>query len=432
MRGLDPRDAALTGTGWLAGLGGSTSAIWTRLVAGARAVAAVESDDVRDGRRLAVPVEKPWQRAPVPAEQESQVKFLNAAGELASSVAHEALNEAGLLGGRLAPERCGLFLAQTDFSRTGTHDFRPAVVEATDGLERPVVDAPRLNAASLTKVYPFVLLETLHNNAVSFLAASFGLRGANSSLAGNEGTGLQAAMLAARAVRHGRVDAALAVGSGHASGGVVRHELWRLGALTRAFDPAAAPRPFDRARDGTVVGDGAGALALEPLAVARERSSGPHVVVVGSGSATGGPPDGALGPDAETLSVAMRAALRDAGLRVPELGGVVASGSGRRLEDAALLAALKDVLGTHPAPVASAVGALGHAAAGTDAAHLILAARALAEGLLPLTAGFREGEPGCESVAVTRASTPLLAPSVLVVGTGLDGQALALLLARAR
>jgi 3-oxoacyl-(acyl-carrier-protein) synthase len=228
------------------------------------------------------------------------------------------------------------------------------------------------------------------------------------------------------------VDAALAVGAGHTSAGVVRHELWRLGALTRAADPASAPRPFDRERDGMVVGDGAGALALEPLAVARERSAGPHVVLAGSASTTGVPPDGALGPDAETLSVAMRAALRDAGVRVPELGGVVASGSGRRVEDAALLAALKDVLGAHAAPVTSAVGALGHAAAGTDAAHLIVAARALAEGFLPLTPGFAHPEHGCESVAVTRASTPLLAPTVLVVGTGLDGQAHALLLARAR
>ena len=94
MRSLDPRDAALTGCGWASSVGYGAASVWAALLAGRRGVRVVGAIDDPPGLQLAAPAERPLLRAPVPEEQESQAKFLNAAGELAATVVREALEGA--------------------------------------------------------------------------------------------------------------------------------------------------------------------------------------------------------------------------------------------------------------------------------------------------------------------------------------------------
>lgn len=431
MRSLDPTDAVVTGLGWATPLGMGEAACWLALRAGQRGTRRVEVPAGVDAALgVLAPIERPWLRAPVPAEQESQAKFLNTSGELAATVVHEALQAAEALadGGRAAQR--GLFIAQNDYSRTACHDFRGAVVDATQGLSAPL-DGELLNKASLHKVNPFVLLETLNNNAFSFITASFGLKGSNATLSGWEGTGLAAFGIAARAVRTRRVALAVACGAGSLTSPVMRHELARLGVLSRG-STADAPRPFDAQRDGTVPADAAAAAVLEPLEAAGRRVAGPCVAIAGVGGATGEPMAGGLCAQPATLVSAARAALRDAGVRVDGLGAIVAPGSGRRVEDAAVLEALSTLLEGARIPVVSACGALGHAASGTEASHVALAVLALREGSVPPTPGFRAADAAHARVAITTTPTPLAAPTVLVLSSGWDGQAHALVLARVR
>jgi len=432
VRNLDPRDAALTGSGWASSAGFGVSSTWSALLGGRRGVRAVGQAGDPPGLMLAAPAERPFLRVPaIPEEQESQAKFLNSSGELAATVLREAFETAKVTAESAPETERAIYIAQNDFSRSACQDFRGAVVEATKGLTA-ALEAEALNKASLHGVNPFVLLETLHNNAFSFVTATFGIKGANATLGGYEGTGLAAVGHAARAVRTGRARLAAAVGAASTTSRVLRYELAVLGQHTRATDPLSAPRPFDAARDGLVAADGAAALLFEPLERVRSRGPGPWAVVIGTAAASGPPAPGTYSADAETIAQAARAALRDAGLRVGELGGIVAAGSGRRAEDRLMLEAVDDILSGLPVPVTSACGALGHAASGTDAGHALLAALALREGLLPPTAGFENAEPGLERVNVTRVATPLLEHTLLVLASGQDGQAQALVLARAR
>lgn len=431
MRGLNPHDATVTGMGWATSLGFGVEATWKALREGRRGFKPVEGPEAPQGTRWAAPIERPWLRVPVPEDQESQAKFLNVSGELAASVVHEALSGAGLLEGRIASERRGLYVAQTDFSRAQCVDFRPAVLDATQQLTQPL-DAQALNAASLHKVNPFVLLETLNNNAFSFLCAVYGLKGANASYAGFEGPGMVAVQTAARAVRSRRLEAAVALGAAAVSSGVMRHELARLGqsACGTADDPGV--RPLDRDRSGLAPGDGAGALVFEPLSAARARGPGPFAVVLGQASATGVPPDGARCADAETLTYVGRQALLEAGLRVPELAGVVVPASGRRAEDGLLLEAVRDLLGSNAVPVTAVAGALGHLAAALDVSSVLAAVLALRDGVLSPLVGYATPEPGFESLSLSGGGALGAAAAVLVLSTGIDGQAHALALARVR
>lgn len=431
MRGLDPHDATVTGMGWATSLGFGVEASWQALRAGRRGFKVVEAPEAPEGTRWAAPIERPWLRAPVPEDQESQAKFLNVSGELAATVVHEALTGAGLLDGRVAPERRGLYVAQTDFSRAQCVDFRPAVLDATQQLTQPL-DAQALNAASLHKVNPFVLLETLNNNAFSFLCAVYGLKGANTSFAGFEGPGMVAVQTAARAVRSRRLEAAVALGAAAVSSGVMRHELAHLGLSARGTTGDPGVRPLDRHRAGLAPGDGAGALVFEPLAAARARGPGPYGVVLGQASATGVPPDGALCADVETLTHVARQALLEAGVRVHELAGIVLPASGRRAEDGLLLEAVRDLLGAQVVPITAVAGALGHLAAALDVSSVLVAALALRDGMLPPLAGYGTPEPGFESLSISTGGPLGSGAAVLVLSTGIDGQAHALALARVR
>lgn len=431
MRGLDPTDAAITGLGWATSLGFGVATTWAGLRAGARGVRVLEGPEAPAGCRLGAPVERPLLRLAVPEDQEAQAKFLNGAGELAATVVGEAVRDAGLLQSSVPPERRSLYVAQFDLERAQCRDYRAPVLEATANGTRPL-EAEALNKAALHTLNPFVLLQTLHNNAFSFLAAAFSLRGPNTTVSGWEGAGLAAVGLAARSLRTGRADAAIAAGSALLTPGPARLEALRLGLTSPSADPASAARPFDRRRDGMVLGDGAAAVVLEPLAVAGTRLSGPIAVVAGQGGATGTPPPGALSPDAETLAAAARSALRDAGLRASELLAVVASGSGRRVEDRLLLEALADVLGGAPVPIVATAGSLGCSASGGDVGHVVVATLLLRDGLLPPTVGFEAPEPGFEGLRVLRAPEGGTGAAVLVLSAGLDGQAYGLVLARVR
>lgn len=431
MRGLSPHDAAVTGLGWITSLGGGVESTWQALRAGRRGFTLREALTAPEGTRWAAAIERPWLRVPVPEEQESQAKFLNVSGELLATAVHEATTQAGLLTGSVPPQARGLYVGQTDFSRAQCVDFRPAVFEATQGLTRPLA-AEALNAASLHRVNPFVLLETLHNNAFSFVSAVFGLKGANATLSGFEGPGLAALSLAARAVATRRVLAAVGVGAGAASGGALRHELHSLGLTAPGEAAQAGVYPLDRRRKGLVPGDAAGAVVFEPLSVARTRGPGPFVVVLGQASGTGVPPPGAFAPPPETVVHVARQALLEAGLRVQELLGVVVPASGRQLEDRILLEAVTEVLGGAPVPVTAVAGGVGHAAAGLDASGVLAAVLSLRDGALPACIGYSEPEPGFEGLQVAQAAASGPGQAVLTLALGFDGQVHALALARVR
>ena len=410
MRAIDPRDAAVTGTGLATALGFSSAATWAALLAGRSAARAVEDASAPRGTRIAALVEEPYLRGPLPDELAGQAKFLNVAGQLAASVASEAAEAARTAAAGHLPGDRGLFLAQIDLGAAGLSEYRPAVVEATERFSKPLA-TEALNAATLKVVNPSYLLGTLNNNAFSFVAAAHGLMGANTTLSGWSSSGLLAISLAARAVCRGDAALAFAVGAGNFEPRVVRHEMARLG-----LSGTGAGAPMDRRRDGLVPGQAAGALVLEPVSAARARGATPLAVVLGHGASRG--------DDVRAMAEAME----EAEATADDLLGIVVSADGSREGDRRILEALRSTRWN--VPVVSWRGAMGAAAVGSDVAEAAIAVRALAEGVLPGTPGFAESEPGFEAIRVSAGAVRGPGAALLLLAAGLDGQASALVLAR--
>jgi 3-oxoacyl-[acyl-carrier-protein] synthase II len=294
VRALRDDDTVITGLGLVTPLGFGVETVAAALAAGRCAGTEVGHEGDPDDTRTAAMVEEPWLREPIPDEHAAQAKFLTASGQMAVTAVREALKQAALPARAVPDHRRGLYLAQMDWMAIEYTDFRPVFFEATDGFTKPFT-AEGLNTATLRKLNPFYLLDTLNNNAYSFVTALLDWMGPGTSLSGPAGPGLLAVSMAARAIRRGDADAMLAVGAGRWSLPIARLEIARRNAALAESQHI-------------VPGEGAAAVVLEPLGAARARGADSHAVVVGSGSGYSAP------GDPRAVYDAVAAAHADAGL----------------------------------------------------------------------------------------------------------------------
>jgi 3-oxoacyl-[acyl-carrier-protein] synthase II len=171
-----------------------------------------------------------------------------------------------------------------------------------------------------------------------------------------------------------------------------------LGALSRNPDPAQASRPFDRNRDGFVMGEGAGAVVLEDRDHALARGARVYAELCGYATTLSGHNLTDPSPDGAGEAEAIRAALSDGHIAPDEVGYIAAHGTSTPKNDAVETTAIKRALGAHAArvPVSSNKGQIGHTIAAAGVCNLVFATKAIAEGYLPPTAHYRTPDPACD------------------------------------
>jgi 3-oxoacyl-[acyl-carrier-protein] synthase II len=257
------------------------------------------------------------------------------------------------------------------------------------------------------------------------LARAYGCRGpvATAQLACASGT--HAVALAADWVAAGRADVVLAGGTDL----LCRFVVAGFNAL-RATAPAA--RPFDRARQGLVLGEGAAIVVVESAAHAARRGGRVRARVLGSGAAADAvhmtAPDRAGGGAARAID----GALADAGVAPAGVGFVSAHGTGTRFNDAMEAAALARVFGHRGVPVNSIKGAIGHALGAAGAFEVVACVATLATGVIPPTAGLVDPDPECAALDLVHGA-PRRVPVTVAVSSssGFAGANAALVLGAA-
>jgi len=386
--GAPMRRVVITGMGLVCGLGRTVPHTWSRLMAGEHAIRPIGAYDATDHLAgVAVEVPRSWG---VPGDHRRGTGlFLAAAGE---ALADAALPAPGDAGGRI-----GVAAA------TPVNYFRLSLLPrawrcrtpegAFDGAQYALPDHP-----------PGDLARRDGDEAAALPAAHFGLRGPRLVMDTACAASSQAVAEALRCIRRGRADAMLAGGGCALVQPVAMLAFARLGALTANRDPDTASRPFDRDRDGFVMGEAGGAVVLEDLDAARRRGARIYAEVCGAGltttaaSLTDPSIDG--GPEGE----AMQRALDDARLPPGAVDYIAAHGTSTPKNDATETRALHRVFGSDAArlAVSSPKGQLGHTLAAAGALNVIAAARAIARGEVPPTAGYRTPDPACDLDYVPR------------------------------
>jgi act minimal PKS ketosynthase (KS/KS alpha) len=189
------------------------------------------------------------------------------------------------------------------------------------------------------------------------------------------------------------------------------------------FDPGHASRPFDRDRDGFVLGEGAAVLVLERAASAIERGAHVYAQVAGFASRSNAFHMTGLKPDGREMAEAIRAALAEARTRPEDIDYVNAHGSGTKQNDRHETAALKRSLGrrAYEVPVSSIKSMIGHSLGAIGSIEVAACALAIEHDMVPPTANLHTPDPECDLDYVPLAARPQPTNLVLSVGSGFGG-----------
>jgi len=281
-----------------------------------------------------------------------------------------------------------------------------------------------LNKSTLGKVNPFFMLESLSNNLFSFLSAVFEFMGPNTSLASQSPSGSQALELAARRVRCGEADVALAVGCGNWVTEIPMYEMKGLGILSRCRRGEQSFRPLDRERDGFIPGEGGAAMLLEDAEHANRRGAAILGEVKGLGNCIEPPAGKGLSVPSRVSARAMRAALDEAGVDAGDLAFICPHGSGTKKGDRSELESIAEILGGRRSevPVCALKPYTGHMGAASDLGEIVLGVCAVADGIVPGTPNFSRAESGFEDLMISASTQRTSGTSFLSVSYGIIGQ----------
>ena len=324
--------------------------------------------------------------------------------QFATVAANEAIKQAGLEIAHENRTRVGIVMG------TGIGGIQTLVEQENVRQDRGV---RRMSPYGITMIMP--------NGAAGMLAIDYGIHGPSTTITTACAAGCDAIGHAFRAIRRGELDAALTGGS----------EAIITAVAVGGFEQARAtstrdngtPRPFDRERDGLIVGEGAAVLVLESLEHARARGVPILGEVVGYGQTTDAHHITAPAEGGEGAARAMRLALADAAMEPEEIDYVSAHGTATELNDKFETMALKSALGdaAYQIPVSSTKSMTGHIMGATGAIESIFCLLAMRDQMLPPTINYENPDPECDLDYVPNQARPATVRAAMNNAFGFGG-----------
>ena len=370
------RRVVVTGCGLVSSLGHSPSAAFERLRTPRNCVR--RSDDLATYKGLQTCLWAPANYVRPPEYTRKVIRTMSPVSEMALFATERALEQAGLSGDEavLKGGRLGIAYGSCSGGVDANADFLSVLTNR---------EVRNVTSSTYIKMMP----QTCAVN----LSVHFGTTGRLIPTGTACTSGSLAIGEAYEAIRFGLQDVMIAGGAEEFS--VTQVAVFdTLFATSRRNDgPESAPRPFDRARDGLVIGDGAGTLVLEELGHARARGAKPLAEVVGFGTNTDG--RHVTQPNAETMACALRLALADAALVPSDIGYVNAHGTATDLGDVAECQAMAAAFGAARPPVSTIKSYTGHTLGACGAIEAIMTIEMMSAGWFSPNLNLSEPDPAC-------------------------------------
>ncbi|WIH05834.1 beta-ketoacyl-ACP synthase II [Xanthomonas translucens pv. graminis] len=264
------------------------------------------------------------------------------------------------------------------------------------GIEEQTI---KFHEGGARKISPFYVPSTIINMLPGQVSLIKGLKGPTFSAVSACATSNHSIGTALRMIQHGDADVMLAGGAERGSSPTSVGGFCAMKAMsTRNDDPVAASRPWDKGRDGFVLGDGAGVLVLEEYEHAKARSARIYAELVGFGASSDAFHMTAPSEDGEGAARSMLAAIKDAKLNPEQIDYLNAHGTSTPLGDLAETLAMKRALGDHAytTMVSSTKSMTGHLLGAAGGAEAIFSVMALHTGIIPPTINLEEPGEGCD------------------------------------
>ncbi|KHL56403.1 beta-ketoacyl-ACP synthase II [Xanthomonas cannabis] len=289
------------------------------------------------------------------------------------------------------------------------------------GIEEQTI---KFHEGGARKISPFYVPSTIINMLPGQVSLIKGLKGPTFSAVSACATSNHSIGTAMRMIQYGDADVMLAGGAERGSSPSSVGGFCAMKAMsTRNDDPAAASRPWDKQRDGFVLGDGAGVLVLEEYEHAKARGARIYAELVGFGASSDAFHMTAPSEDGEGAARSMLAAMRDAKLNPEQIGYLNAHGTSTPLGDLAETLAMKRALGDHAykTMVSSTKSMTGHLLGAAGGVEAIFSVMALHTGIIPPTINLEEPSEGCDLDYVPNMAREVQVDAVMSNGFGFGG-----------
>jgi 3-oxoacyl-[acyl-carrier-protein] synthase II len=387
------RRVVVTGVGLLCGVGNTAPEIWRQLLAGASGMAPIQGFDTTGFSVTFAAEVKNFD--PLNFVDKREARKMGRFIHFAFAATAEAMAQSGLQITAENAERIGVFIG------SGIGGFE--IIEREHALL--LQGGPR-------KISPFFIPATIVNMAAGQISIRYGAQGPISATATACATSANSIGDSVRMILHGDADAMIAGGTEAAVTALSVGGFAAMRALsTRNDEPTKASRPFDKNRDGFVIGEGAGILILEELEFARKRGAKILAEVIGYGMSADAFHMTGIAPDGAGAQRSMRAALKDAGVAPEEVGYVNAHATSTPAGDGNESRAIELVFGehalSHKLKISATKSMTGHLLGGAGGLEAGITVLAMQNQMIPPTINLDEPDPECKLDYVANVAQPL-------------------------
>jgi 3-oxoacyl-[acyl-carrier-protein] synthase II len=374
------RRVVVTGMGCISPVGNNVKETWDSILAGKSGAGMITHFDASKHKTRFAAEVKGFD--PIVLFGQREARKMDRFTQFAAAVAVEAL------------EQSGLKIDQSNRDRVGV-----LIGTGIGGIGSLLEQAEVMRERGPDRVSPFLVPMMISDSAPGMLAIRFGARGPNMALATACASGNNAIGEALEIIRRGAADAMMAGGSEAALVPVAMAGMNVMTALsTRNDDPQTASRPFDKNRDGFLMGEGAGMLILESLEHAQARGAQILCEITGYGTTDDAHHISAPAENGAGAAIAMKLALENANLGLGDVGYINAHGTSTPLNDKSETAAIKTVFGeqAYNIPISSTKSMTGHLLGASGAIEAVFCILAIREEILPATINYHTPDPECD------------------------------------
>ena len=374
------RRVVVTGMGCISPVGNNVRETWESILAGKSGAAMITHFDASKHKTRFAAEVKGFD--PVALFGSRDARKMDRFTQFANAVVVEALEQANLKVDESNRDRIGVVIGS-----------------GIGGIGTLLEQAEVLRERGPERVSPFLVPMMISDSAPGMIAIRFGARGPNMALTTACASGNNAIGEALEMIRRGAADVMIAGGSEAALVPVAMAGMNVMTALsTRNDDPQTASRPFDRERDGFLMGEGAGVLILESLEHAQARDAVILGEITGYGTTDDAHHISAPAENGAGAAIAMKLALQNASLDSTDIEYINAHGTSTPLYDKSEMAAIKTVFGeqAYNIPVSSTKSMTGHLLGASGAIEAVFCVLAIREETLPPTINYSTPDPECD------------------------------------
>ena len=374
------RRVVVTGMGCISPVGNNVRDTWSAILAGKSGSGMITLFDASKHKTRFAAEVKGFDPAAMFGQREA--RKMDRFTQFATAATTEALEHSGLKIDETNRDRVGILIG-TGIGGIGT------MMDQADVMRERGPD----------RVSPFLIPMMISDSAAGMLAIRVGARGPNMAIATACASGNNAIGDAVETIRRGAADVMIAGGSEASLVPLAMAGMNVMGALsTRNEDPQTASRPFDKDRDGFLMGEGAGILILESLEHAQARGATVYCELNGYGTTDDAHHISAPAENGAGAAMSMKLAMEDADLNVNDISYINAHGTSTPLNDKSETAAIKTVFGeqAYNIPISSTKSMTGHLLGASGAVEAVFCIMAIRDEILPPTINYQTPDPECD------------------------------------